>query len=205
MLNTLTHLVATYGYLVVALCILLESAGLPLPGETALLVAAAYAGAGHLQIGAVIAVAALAAIVGDAGGYWLGRKGGRAFITRHERWIHLDARKFGRLEAFFARHGAKAVFFGRFVGLLRTYAALFAGISRMPYATFTVFNALGGITWAILIGTLGYVFGQNLALVERVVQDFGWGMLGVVVLVAAMWLIWGWVGTHGWAGGEEKR
>lgn len=196
MLNTLTQLVATYGYLVVGLFIVLESAGVPLPAETVLLVAAAAAGAGHLRLGILIAVAAGAAIVGDAGGYWLGRRGGRAFLERYGQWLHLDPQKLDRLETFFARHGPKAVFFGRFVGILRTYAALFAGISRMPYGTFTLFNALGGVLWASLFGFLGYVFGQNLAMVEQVVRDFGWALLGVVLLLGLVVFLWRWLATH---------
>jgi undecaprenyl-diphosphatase len=196
MLDTLTTLITTYGPLIVALFVLLESAGLPLPGETALLVAAAAAGTGQLPIGVVIAVAAGAAIAGDAGGYWLGRRGGRPFLERHGRWLHLDATKLERLEAFFSRHGPKAVFFGRFVGVLRTYAALFAGVSRMPYRTFTLFNALGGVTWAVLFGGIGYLFGQNLDAVERVVRAVGWALLIGIGLVVATLLVWRWIGGH---------
>lgn len=103
MLEALTQLFATYGLLIIALCVLLESAGMPIPGETALLVAAAAAGAGRLPLGAVSAVAAGAAIVGDAGGYWLGRRGGRPFVERHGHWLRLDRAKLERLDAFFTR------------------------------------------------------------------------------------------------------
>ena len=196
MIDTLTRLVASYGYLVVGMFILLESAGVPLPGETALLVAAASAGAGQLRIGVVIGVAAVAAIIGDAGGYWLGRLGGRPFIERYGRWVHLDARKLERIEAFFTCHGPKTVFFGRFIGVLRTYSALFAGLSRMPYPTFTLYNALGGVIWATGFGLLGYVFGRNLAQVERWAQLFGWSVLALVVLVGMMVLLWRWLSRH---------
>lgn len=196
MLETLTQLFAAYGLLIVALCVLLESAGLPIPGETALLVAAAAAGAGRLPILDVIAVAAGAAIVGDAGGYWVGRRGGRPLLERHGHWLRLDRPKLERLEAFFARQGPKAVFFGRFVGVLRTYAALFAGISRMPYGTFTLYNASGGIVWAALFGILGYAFGQNLATVERIVGAIGGALLLGLGLVAGAALLWRWAATH---------
>ncbi len=196
MLDTLTQLVGTYGPLIVGLFVLLESAGLPLPGETALLVAAAAAGAQHRSIGVVIAVAAGAAIVGDAGGYWLGRRGGRPVLEHYGAWLRLDATKLERLEAFFSRHGPKAVFFGRFVGVLRTYTALFAGISRMPYGTFTVFNALGGITWATLFGGVGYAFGQYLGVVERVARLVGWALLLGLGLVGTGVLGWRWIGSH---------
>jgi membrane protein DedA with SNARE-associated domain/membrane-associated phospholipid phosphatase len=196
MLTTLTQLIATYGYIIIAVFILLESAGLPLPGETALLLAAAAAGTGQLSIGVVIAVAAIAAIVGDAGGYWLGRTGGRPLLERYGRWLRLDANKLDRIEAFFAKYGAKTVFFGRFIGVLRTYSAFFAGISKMPYGIFTLYNGLGGIIWAILVGILGYVFGQNLPLVERVVRDVGWGVLLVVGFFVLAVVVWRYLATH---------
>ncbi|HEV7950474.1 MAG TPA: VTT domain-containing protein, partial [Glaciihabitans sp.] len=195
-IDTLTRLIATYGYLAVGILILLESVGVPLPGETALLAAAAAAGTGQLWIGGVIGVAAVAAIVGDGGGYWLGRLGGRPFIERYGRWVHLDARKLERIEAFFARHGPKTVFFGRFIGVLRTYSALFAGLSRMPYPSFTLYNVLGGIIWATSFGLLGYVFGRNLAVVERWARLFGWGVLALVVLVGVTMLLWRWLTRH---------
>ncbi len=196
MLEALTQLFAAYGLLIVAVCVLLESAGLPIPGETALLVAAAAAGAGRLPILEVIAVAAGAAIVGDAGGYWVGRRAGRPLLERHGHWLRLDRAKLERLEAFFARQGPKAVFFGRFVSVLRTYTALFAGISRMPYGTFTLYNASGGITWAALFGVLGYAFGQNLATVERLVGAIGGALLVSVGLVAGAGLLWHWAAAH---------
>src|SRR6266508_5399017 len=196
MLTTLTQLIATYGYVIIAVCILLESAGLPLPGETALLLAAAAAGTGQLSIGVVIAVAAIAAIVGDAGGYWLGREGGRPLLERYGRWLRLDAKKLDYIEAFFAKHGPKTVFFGRFIGILRTYSALFAGISKMPYGLFTLYNGLGGVIWAVVFGLLGYVFGQNLPLVERVVRDVGWAVVAVVGVLVLAFLVWRWVAKH---------
>lgn len=196
MLDTLTHFVASYGYLAVGVIILVECAGIPLPGETALLVAAAYAGAGHLQIGIVVLVAAAAAILGDNAGYWVGRQGGRALLERYGKRVRLDASRLAQLETFFARHGAGAVFWGRFIGVLRTYAALFAGVSRMRYSIFAVYNALGGITWAVVFGLLGYFFGQNLHLVEQIVGTLGWALLGSLGLVVLAGLVWRWAATH---------
>jgi undecaprenyl-diphosphatase len=196
MSTTLTTLIASYGYIIVAVCIMLESAGLPLPGETALLLAAAAAGAGQLSISLVIAVAAIAAIIGDAGGYWLGREGGRPLLERYGRWLRLDAQKLDYIEAFFAKHGPKTVFFGRFIGILRTYSALFAGISKMPYGTFTLYNGLGGVIRAVLFGLLGYVFGQNLPLVERVGRDVGWAVVAVVGVMVLAFLVWRWIAKH---------
>lgn len=196
MTATVTHLIATYGYAIVALFVFLECVGIPLPAETTLLVAGAYAGAGHLQIGLLIGVAAVAAIVGDALGYWIGRRGGRPFLERHGRWIHLNDKRLDRIQGFFTRHGSRTVFFGRFVGVLRTYVALFAGISRMPYPTFALYNSLGGITWAIVFGTLGFVFGQNLSMVERVMRDIGWALIVAVGLIVLAVAAWRWLARH---------
>jgi len=195
-MTTLTSLIATYGYIIVAIFILLESAGVPLPGETALLLTGAAAGTGQLSLPIVIAVAAIAAIVGDAGGYWLGRLGGRPLLERYGRWLRLDEAKLARIEAFFDTHGPKTVFFGRFISVLRTYSALFAGISHMPYGRFTLFNALGGIIWATVFGILGYVFGRNLDTVERIASDVGWAVGGVLVVLVLAYLVWRWIARH---------
>ncbi len=196
MLHNLDQLVITYGYVMVALLILLESAGLPLPGESALLLAAAYAGAGHLSIVGVIAAAAIAAVLGDTMGYWFGRRGGRPLVERYGHWLRLDESKLQWIEGFFDKHGPKTVFFGRFVGVLRTYAALFAGISHMPYGVFLRYNAAGGILWAVLFGMLGYLFGQYLGVVEQVVRDAGWAILGLVAILMVAGLVWRWVSQH---------
>ncbi|HEU5013235.1 MAG TPA: bifunctional DedA family/phosphatase PAP2 family protein [Roseiflexaceae bacterium] len=196
MLQNLNQLVITYGYIMVALLILVESAGLPLPGESALLLAAAYAGAGHLSIVGVIAAAAVAAVLGDTIGYWFGRRGGRPLVERYGHWFRMDESKLQWIEGFFAKHGPKTVFFGRFVGVLRTYSALFAGISHMPYGTFLRYNAAGGMLWAVLFGMLGYLFGQYLGVVEQVVRDAGWIIVGLVAIVVVAGLVWRWVARH---------
>jgi membrane protein DedA with SNARE-associated domain len=195
MLETITHLVTNFGYIIVAVLILLECAGFPLPGETALLVAAGFAGAGKLSIALVIAIAAAAAVFGDAGGYWIGRMLGRGFVERWGKYVGLNAEKMKFLEGFFLKHGPPTVFFGRFVSILRTYSALFAGISRMPYLTFTVFNALGGIVWAVVFGVIGYVFGKNLDEVENLVRVFGWGALLGFGVAGAVWYLRRWASS----------
>jgi membrane protein DedA with SNARE-associated domain len=180
--TTVANLVASYGYWFVFLLITVESFGVPLPGETALVTAAAYAALSRLNIVLVIATAAAGAIVGDNAGYWVGREGGIALVKRYGRHVGLTDAKLARAHEFFARHGAKTVFIGRFIALLRSWAAALAGVSCMPYVTFTIFNALGGITWAIVFGSLGYAFGRNLPLLERYV-----GQLSIaLVLLAAL-------------------
>jgi membrane protein DedA with SNARE-associated domain len=193
MLYAITHLVTTFGYVIVAVFILLECAGFPIPGETALLVAAAFAGAGKLSIVAVIIIAASAAILGDAGGYWLGRLLGRGFVERWGKYVGLNEKKMKFLEGYFIKHGPATVFFGRFISILRTYSALFAGISKMPYITFTIYNALGGMVWAAVFGIIGYVFGQNLDEVEKLIRLLGWGALLGLAMLACVWYLRRWV------------
>ncbi len=159
----------------------LESMGVPLPGETALVTAAAVAATGRLSIPGVVLTAALAAILGDNGGYWIGRTGGMELVHRYGRVLHLDESKLGRVHAFFEHHGPKAVFLGRFTALLRTWAAVLAGVAEMRYGVFMLYNALGGILWALAFGTLGHLFGRNLPRLERYI---GRASLALALLVA---------------------
>jgi membrane protein DedA with SNARE-associated domain len=180
--GVIRHLLETYGYLAVLLLVGLESLGLPLPGETALLTAAAYAATGHLSIVGVIAAAAAGAVLGDAGAYWIGRTGGLALVRRYGRLFRVDEPRLERARDFFRRHGGKTVFFGRFVSLLRILAALLAGVTRMPYGRFTLYNATGGICWALLVSSLGYGFGRQLPHIERAIGEAG----ALVALLAAL-------------------
>jgi membrane protein DedA with SNARE-associated domain len=195
MLAWLEQLFVTYGYGAVALVVMGESLGLPLPGETLLLLAAASAGAGYLEVWGVILAAAVGAIVGDTLGYELGRWGGRALLERYGHVLHLKAQHLVRAEAFFARYGAKAVFFGRFIAILRTYSALLAGISRLPYPRFLLLNAAGGLLWALTVGWLGAIFGRQWPLIERWAGRAGLLMVGLLGLVGLAVLLGRWV-TH---------
>jgi membrane-associated protein len=173
------HFVESYGLVVLFLLIGLESAGMPLPGETALIAAAVLASNGHFDIVWVIAVAAAAAIVGDNVGYWLGRLGGRRLLTRWKRISRHAGRALPKAEDFFARHGGKTVFIGRFIAILRITAAWLAGISEMPWWRFLFWNAAGGIAWAILVGLVAYYGGKAAAdAVNR------YGLIGGAVLLA---------------------
>lgn len=178
----LQQLIATYGLPLVGGLIFLESAGLPLPGETTLLLAAAAAGQHLLPLWAVILVASTAAIAGDNLGYWVGQRYGLALLDRYGYWLRIRPAHLTQAQAFMQRHGPKTVFFGRFVALLRVFAAFLAGVARMPYRQFVCYNALGGIVWASVIGTLGYLFGQNLPLLEQLLRQVGWGVAGLVLM-----------------------
>jgi membrane protein DedA with SNARE-associated domain len=160
MINFITQ----YGLPLLAVAVMLESFGVPVPGETALVAFAALASQGHYDIRWVIAVAAAAAVVGDNLGYWLiGRLGGRALF---ERWSLLRRYRdsvLPRAEALMVRHGGKTVFFGRFVSILRFTVAWVAGLSRMSWWRFLFWNAAGGIVWATAVGLIAYYLGQATA------------------------------------------
>jgi membrane protein DedA with SNARE-associated domain len=174
----------TYGYWAILLAVAIESTGIPFPGETALVVGAVYAATHHtLDIPLVIIAASVGAILGDNLGYTIGRRGGYPVLQRVAQLLHLDLGRLSYSERFFERHGDKTVFFGRFFSILRTWVAFLAGLHRMPRRVFFVWNAAGGIVWATAYGTLGYVLGHNLPLLERVLRTLG---IGGIVLLAAV-------------------
>jgi membrane protein DedA with SNARE-associated domain len=177
------HLVEVAGYPLLFVLVMAESGGAPIPGETALITAGVLASRGKLQIEWVIATAAAAAIVGDNIGYLIGRKGGRWLLERPGRFHRqrLEVLKIG--EPFFKRHGAKAVFFGRFLLGLRVWASWLAGATRMHWRTFVVWNALGGITWATGIGLLAYFLGNSAG---GAIETFGiYGLVAVLVAIVS--------------------
>jgi membrane protein DedA with SNARE-associated domain len=183
----MSDLLLEHGLILLFALVAMESAGVPLPGETALIAAAILAERGHYSIVAVIAVAAAAAIAGDNVGYWIGRRGGRALLQRVPVIHRYAERALPPSERFFRRHGAKTVFFGRFIAILRVTAAWVAGISRMPWWRFVVWNAAGGIVWAILVAVVAYVFGRAAADAISRYGLLGAGaivVLGVIVFVA---------------------
>src|SRR5437763_37069 len=156
MLGALINVPAGIGYPVLFGFVAAESAGALVPGETALIVAAARAADGQLSLPLVIAIAAVSAIIGDNIGYQLGRRGLRRLLDRPGRWSGRRQQVIARGEAFFARHGSAAVFFGRWLPGLRVVASWLAGAEHMPWPRFLVWNALGGIAWAATIGGLAF-------------------------------------------------
>jgi len=193
--HDLTHLLNVYGYWAVLIFVGIESTGIPFPGETMLLAAAVYAGTTHhLAIALIIAAAAAGAILGDNLGFWVGREGGFRLVRRYGHVVHLDERKIKLGQYLFLRHGGKVVFFGRSVAVLRAWAAFLAGTDRMPWPRFLVFNAAGGILWAILYGLGGYALGNN---IHRVT-----GPVGIVLVVLAVIIL---VGFFLYLRRNEKR
>ena len=175
------ELVKTAGYPLVFVLVMSESSGLPIPGETALIAAAVLASQGKLQIGVVIGLAAAGAIVGDNIGYVIGRQGGRWLLERPGRFFRQRQEVLRIGEPFFERHGPKAVFFGRFILGLRVWASWLAGATRMHWRSFALWNALGGITWAVGVGLIAYLLGSSAG---NALEAFGiFGLVAVLIAI----------------------
>jgi len=170
--------ISHYGYFAVFFLVALESAGVPMPGETALVSAAVFAATGSLNIVLVVLSAAAAAILGDNCGYWVGREFGFPLVYRYGRYIRVDEGRLKVAQYLFQRHGGKIVFFGRFVAVLRAFAAFLAGVNHLAWPRFLVFNALGGLVWATIFGAGGYALGHAFEHYARPV--------GVAALIAAL-------------------
>jgi membrane-associated protein len=176
-----THLVETAGYPLLFVIVMSESSGIPVPGETALITAAVLASRGKLQIELVIPLAAAGAIVGDNIGYLIGRKGGRWVLERPGAFRRQRQEVLQIGEPFFERHGPKAVYFGRFVLGLRVWASWLAGATRMHWRSFAIWNALGGISWATLVGVVAYLLGHSAG---NAIETFG--LYGLAALLLAV-------------------
>jgi membrane protein DedA with SNARE-associated domain len=177
------HLIHNYGYWGLGAIVGLESLGLPLPGETALIMAAIYAGTHpDVSIVGVIGAAVAGAVIGDNIGYWIGQEVGYRLVLRWGRYIGLTERRIKLGQYLFQRHGSKVVFFGRFIPILRVMAAFLAGTNRMNVKAFVVANAVGAIAWATLMGTLAFKFGKVVAASSGTAT---WVLVGFGVAVLA--------------------
>jgi membrane protein DedA with SNARE-associated domain len=174
------HAIGKFGYGAVAAAVGIESAGVPVPGETTLVGAALYAGTTHeLNIVLLVTVAAAAAIVGDNIGFWVGREIGLPMLERYGRYVGMTPPRIKLGQYLFRLHGGKVVFFGRFVAVLRALAALLAGANRMAWPRFLAFNAAGAVVWASAYGFGAYFLGD---VIKRLAAPVGIG-LGAVALV----------------------
>jgi membrane-associated protein len=177
------------GYLLLAALVGGESAGVPLPGETALITAAVLASQGKLSLPLVVATCAAGAIVGDNFGYLLGRKGARRLLQRPGRLEERRRRFLARGEKFFARHGGKTVFLGRWLPFLRITAAWLAGANHMPWPKFLAWNAAGGIAWAISVGVFAYFVGEAAVAVIHTAGYVALGAVTVALVAVAAWAL----------------
>jgi membrane protein DedA with SNARE-associated domain/membrane-associated phospholipid phosphatase len=196
MLDVLNHWVAHYGFLMVAVFLFIEGAGIPVPGETALVTAAALAGRGTLSITGVIIAGCVGTIAGGHAGYWLGMRGGTPFLARYGRWIRLTPPRLEKTHRFFEQHGSKTVMLGRFVAFLRSFVGIFAGISRMPMRAFATYNALGGSIWVLTFSVLGYVFGRNLPRLVHYIGRVSLLLAILIAVVAGVVFLWRWFGKN---------
>src|ERR687891_586558 len=198
-MERILSLIEHYGYLVVLFGVMLESIGVPLPGETILLAAGVLVQRGHLDLWDAIVFGILGAVIGDQIGYWVGREGGRRFVLRWGRYLFISPERLVRAEAFFERHGGKAVFLARFFSGLRVFGALVAGISRMRWGTFILYNALGGAVWATAAVLFGYFLGGSLGVVG------GWLGRGPIVLLAVLAVVLAFYLAYRWAARNRAR
>ncbi len=178
---------AQYGYWTLAVTLLLENAGLPVPGETVLLTASFVAfSTGRLRLALVIAIGSAAAALGDNIGFAVGHWGGRPLLTRLSRRFHFSGRAIARGEQLFARYGAEAIFVARFVFGLRVIAGPLAGVLRMPWRRFALFNALGAVTWVTAIASVGYVFGREWPRVVPYLKGFDVALIAIILGAAVV-------------------
>lgn len=186
-MDLITHSLHAYGYLAVFLFVALESVGSPLPGETVVIAAALYAGSTHrLNIGLIALVAAVAAIAGDNGGYWLGQYGGWRLVRRYGHWVRLDARKLKVGRYLFARHGGTIVFLGRLITSLRPYAAFFAGLNAMHRSRFLAVDAAAGAVWAAACSFGAYALGSEAIRVGSALTIGGLAIAGLLTIILTL-------------------
>jgi undecaprenyl-diphosphatase len=182
----LIDLFACYGYGVVFAGVLLENAGVPVPGETVVLAGGALAHGGRVSLPTVMITACIAAVIGDNLGFLIGRRAGRALVERHGGRVGLSRARLAAFDRFFERHGAKTVFVARFVTGLRVFGAFLAGASGLPWSTFLAYNASGAVVWSIAIGTAGYLMAQSW---ERLVRWVGGTGAAALALFAALLIV----------------
>ncbi len=184
-LESLQQLLQTWGYGVIFGAMLLENAGLPLPGETVTLLGGYAAGSGQLQVFGVFGAAAAGAMLGDNLGYWVGRRAGWSLILRVGRLLGQSPEQLERLRDSFQRHAGKSVLLGRFVAVLRVVAGPMAGAVHMPYRRFLLCNTAGALLWAGSMVSLAWLGGRwvPLHVMVRGVVEFGLGALVLVALV----------------------
>src|SRR5919107_792860 len=174
-----------WGYLAIAGIIGVESFGVPAPGQTIMVAAAIYAGAGRMNIVAVAAICFVAAVLGDNVGYWIGVRGGRKVVHRFGKYIFITPERLDRAERFFARRGNRIVVVARFIDGLRQLNGVIAGITAMPWRTFLIYNAIGAALWVGWWTTISYLLGNHLVEIVEHVHHYQWWATGIGVIVVA--------------------
>jgi membrane protein DedA with SNARE-associated domain len=178
-----------WGYLAVAGVIGVESFGVPAPGQTIMVAAAIYAGAGRLNVVAVAAIAFVAAVLGDNIGYWIGVRGGRRIVHRFGKYVLITPERLERAERFFARRGNRIVVVARFIDGLRQLNGVIAGITAMPWRTFLIYNAIGAALWVGWWTTISYLLGTHLVEIIEQVHRYKWWAMAVVAVAVAAYIV----------------
>jgi membrane-associated protein len=188
-LEPLLNLFKAYGYWIVFFGVMLENAGLPVPGETILLAAGFFASQHHFSVLAVMIIATTGAVLGDNGGYWIGHRVGRRLLIKYGKYVMLTESRFRGMEKYFESHGDKTVLVARFITGFRVFTALFAGATGMRWSKFLLFNVLGAISWAVVITLLGFFFGKSWNLLEQYIKGAGLVLAGVLLVAFIVYQI----------------
>jgi membrane protein DedA with SNARE-associated domain len=188
-LQAVAPILNKYGYLAVAGFIGVESFGVPAPGQTIMVAAAIYAGAGKMNIFGVAAVAFVAAVLGDNVGYWIGVRGGRALVHRWGKYVFITPERFEKAEKFFARRGNRIVVVARFIDGLRQLNGVIAGITAMPWRTFLIYNAIGAALWVGWWTAVAYLLGNHIVEIIDHAHHYKWWAIGFAVIA---------IGTYIW-------
>ncbi len=196
MLDLISQWVAHYGYLLVALFLFVEAAGVPIPGETALVTAAALAGRGTLSIVGVVIAGFIGTAAGGHAGYWLGVRGGQGFVERHGKWMMITPTVVAKTRQFFEQHGAKTMLAARFIAFVRSFVGFFAGMSGMPMREFALYNAAGSVIWIATFTSIGFLFGRNLPRLVHFIGRVGLLAAIFIALVAGVVFLWRWFAAN---------
>jgi membrane protein DedA with SNARE-associated domain len=183
---SLTGILDHYGALAVFAFVVVENFGLPIPGETMLVFASAYAARGHLNIVLVVAASIAGVWLGSTLSYLAGRRGGVALLRR----LHVPDRHLDRAQLYMVRWGGYTVFLGRYVAFLRSYIGWLAGINRMAQAPFLLWNLAGATAWTLTFATLGYLVGNNWAMIEKIFKTLGYGGAAIVAVAFVAYLVY---------------
>lgn len=200
-LSTLEAWVHQFGYGLIFGGIMLENAGIPLPGETIVLLGGFLAGSGELELRAVFISAVAGAIVGDSCGYWLGRWGGMKLLRQVTRWFNIPETEILHAQDKFRENADRAVFFGRFITFLRIFAGPLAGMSGMAYPRFLLWNVAGALTWAVIMLSLAYGTGKFIPLSQLIHYTLQFGL--IALLAVSLWFALPWLKKY-WPSSLKK-
>jgi len=199
MLDPFAQFLENYGYLAIGVFVAIEGMGIPVSGGAAVVAAGTLAATGALNFAGAVLAATIGASAGSTISYWIGKRGGRALVERYGHFIRLDAQRLAKTESYYARHGVRTIFFGRYISPLRVFGGLLAGIARMPFAAFAAVNVISAAVWAASFAALGYAIGKNISLMNE-------GLIEVAIAIgvfAAVWFVVKWIRRRSGKSGQS--